>query len=105
MAACRLALLLLVAVCETTSFVAIAPRPSLLRTRMPAMQADEPPPVGDAPAPGDGDAPAPKVRETAEEAWEKAPDGSFLSPALIAGLVVTSMIIREVAFGGASPFS
>ena len=41
---------------------------------------------------------APK-RETAEEAWEKAPDGSFLSPALAGALVLTGMVVRSLLTG------
>mmetsp|Transcript_48985 Transcript_48985/g.138555 ORF Transcript_48985/g.138555 Transcript_48985/m.138555 type:complete len:143 (-) Transcript_48985:442-870(-) len=39
------------------------------------------------------------ARETAEEAWSKAPEGSFLSPAVIAGLAAVSLGIRFVVFG------
>ena len=40
------------------------------------------------------------TRETAEEAWAKAPEGSFLSPALLAALFLTSLCIRFFVLGG-----
>ena len=46
---------------------------------------------------------APK-RETAEEAWARAPEGSFLSPALAAGLVATGLAIKVFVLEGGSPF-
>lgn len=54
----------------------------------------------------EGDA-APKAadRETADEAWAKAPEGSFMSPALGGALVLTGMLLRTVLFSGdSSPF-
>ena len=41
----------------------------------------------------------PQQRQTSEEAWEKAPEGSFLSPALAAGLIVLGMALRQVLIG------
>ena len=52
---------------------------------------------------GDIDAAPTPERETAEEAWARAEEGSFLSPVLVAGLVAVSMIVRQTVFGGDSP--
>ena len=46
--------------------------------------------------------PAPEVtstRESAEEAWAKAPEGTFLSPALLFAVFLTGLTIRVVVFG------
>ena len=39
------------------------------------------------------------TRETAEEAWEKAPEGSFLSPALLAALFLVGLCFRFFVIG------
>ena len=49
--------------------------------------------------------PATPARETAEEAWAKAPEGSFLSPALAAGLLALGISIKIFVLEGGSPFS
>ena len=38
-------------------------------------------------------------RESAEEAWAKAPEGTFLSPALLFAVFLTGLTIRVVVFG------
>jgi len=43
------------------------------------------------------------TRETAEEAWA-APEGSFLSPALAAGLVAIGLALKIFVLEGGSPF-
>lgn len=43
-------------------------------------------------------------RETAEEAWAKAPEGSFLSPALVVGLIAAGVAIKVLVLEGGSPF-
>ena len=74
-----------------------------LRTNRLAMTA-EPPPESEPPAVSPVDEPA-NERETVEEAWNKAPEGSFLSPALVAGLVLTGIAVKVTVFGGGSPVS
>jgi hypothetical protein len=44
------------------------------------------------------------TRETAEEAWAKAPEGSFLSPALAAGLLAIGLALKIFVLEGGSPF-
>lgn len=48
-------------------------------------------------------APAAPQRESVEEAWERAPEGSFLSPAKIAGLLFVSLSLRFLLFGADGP--
>lgn len=55
-------------------------------------------------APEDTRPSVPPQRETAEEAWARAEEGSFLSPALVVGLVLTSLVLKVVVLGGESPF-
>ena len=43
-------------------------------------------------------------RETAEEAWAKAPEGSFLSPALVVGLIAAGVAIKVLVLAGGLPF-
>ena len=99
MAALRSAVLL-IALSQSTALVvgALTPHSKVLRPYgrpMVATMVAEPPQTSDI----SDEPPAPK-RETAEEAWEKAPEGSFLSPALAGALVLSGMLLRSVLLGG-----
>ena len=54
-------------------------------------------------APSPAAPPTAPPRETANEAWAKAPEGSFLSPALLAGIFALGLSIRFVIFGPDGP--
>jgi hypothetical protein len=44
-----------------------------------------------------------QVRETVEEAWAAAPEGSFLSPSLAMGIFAVGLTIRYFVFGPQGP--
>ena len=76
---------------------AVTSRPRTPRSS-PIRYAGDPEPSEDAPTTVDA-----PTRETADEAWAKAPEGSFLSPAVVGALFLTSLCIKLFVLGGDGP--